>query len=74
MLFFETTCIERRDPIDSFQSDSGVEKASVHRSILAQKIDSTIRSLQRAGRGERGKMILSGEMIPLNDDRMVSAI
>jgi hypothetical protein len=25
-------------------------------------------------RGERGKMILSGEMIPLNDDRMVSAI
>jgi hypothetical protein len=30
MLFFETTCIERRDPTDSFQSYSGVEEALVH--------------------------------------------
>jgi hypothetical protein len=46
MLFFETTCILR---CGSFQSHSGVEEASVHKSTPAPKMDSTVRPLLRAG-------------------------
>ncbi|KAH0816674.1 hypothetical protein GEV33_006116 [Tenebrio molitor] len=48
MFFFETTCIERRDPTDSFQSYSGVEEALVHKWTQAPTMESTVRPLQRA--------------------------
>jgi hypothetical protein len=42
--------------------------------IIVDKTNEYIQTVRDKFRGERGKMILSGEMIPLNDDRMVSAI
>jgi hypothetical protein len=46
-MLFETTCIEKRNPTGCFQSHSGMEEASVHKSN--PKIYSTVRPLQRAG-------------------------
>jgi hypothetical protein len=47
MFFFETTCIERRNPTGCFQNHSGMEEVSVHKSN--PKMYSTVRPLQRAG-------------------------